>query len=99
MIPVADLATIGAMALATYGTRLGGYVLLKDRTLGPRARAVMDAAPGCVLLAVIAPYFVSSKPVDLAALALTAIAAARLPMLGTVAVAVASTALLRHLVP
>lgn len=96
MIPAIDLATILSMALATYATRAGGYLLLRNRSLGVRARAVMAAAPGCVLIAVIAPYFVSPRPADLIALAVTVVAAARLPMLATVAVAVLSAVLLRQ---
>ena len=96
MIPAIDLATILLMALATYGTRAGGYLLLRNRTLGLRARAVMAAAPGCVLIAVIAPHFVSPRPADLIALAVTVAAAARLPMLATVAIAVVSAGLSRH---
>ena len=96
MIPAIDLATILLMALATYGTRAGGYLLLRNRTLGLRARAVMAAAPGCVLIAVIAPHFVSPRPADLIALAVTVVAAARLPMLATVAIAVLSAGVLRH---
>jgi len=97
MIPTIELATILLMAAATYGTRVGGYLVLRNRTLSPRAKAVMDAAPACVLIAVIAPYFVTSHPADLLALAVTAVAAARLPMLATVAIAVTTAGLLRHL--
>ena len=96
MIPAIDLATILLMALATYATRAGGYLLLRNRTLGTRARAVMAAAPGSVLIAVIAPHFVSPRPADLIALAVTVVAAARLPMLATVATAVVSAGVLRH---
>ncbi len=96
MIPAIDLATILLMALATYATRAGGYLLLRDRSLGVRAQAVMAAAPGCVLIAVIAPHFVSPRPADLIALAVTVVAAARLPMLATVAISVLSAGLLRH---
>ena len=97
MIPAADLATIALMALATYATRIGGYLLLRERRLGPRADAVMKAAPGCVLISVIAPHFVSPRPADLVTLAVTLLAATRLPMLATVAIAVACSGLLRHL--
>ena len=96
MIPAIDLATILLMAFATYATRAGGYLLLRNRTLGARARAVMAAAPGSVLIAVIAPHFVSPRPADLIALAVTVVAAARLPMLATVATAVVSAGVLRH---
>ena len=46
MIPAIDLATILLMALATYATRAGGYLLLRHRILGRRARAVMAEAFG-----------------------------------------------------
>ncbi len=94
---IADLATIGGMAVATYLTRISGYLLLRNRRLGRRAASVMQAAPGCVLIAVIAPWFVSPRPADLAALAVTVLAATRLPMLATVAIAMAATVAFRHL--
>jgi len=96
MIDPTNLLAIAAMATATYLCRIGGYVLLRNRSLGPRAMAVMEAAPGCVLLSVIAPAFVSDDPADLGALALTILAATRLPLLATVLVGVGSAALLRH---
>ena len=91
------LATIALMAIVTYSTRVGGYLLFRNRPIGGRARSVMEAAPGCVLLAVISPYFVASRPADLAALAITLVAASRLPMLATVAVAVSAAGLLRQI--
>ncbi|EJM86742.1 putative membrane protein [Pseudomonas sp. GM74] len=97
MISMAALLTILGMASATYATRLGGYLLLRKRKLGPRARAVMEAAPGCVLISVIAPHFVSPHPEELIALGITLVAAWRLPMLFTVAIAVGSLAGLRLL--
>ena len=98
MIDPANLLAIVLMATVTYLTRIGGYILLRNRSLSPRAMAVMEAAPGCVLLAVIAPVFVSDRPADLIALALTVIAATRLPLLATVIIAVGSAALLRHFI-
>ena len=98
MIPVADLATIALMAVVTYATRLIGYLLMQGRILGARGSAMLDSAPGCVLIAVIAPYFVSTRPAGLAALAIAAAAAAaRAPMLVTVIGAVAVDGALRHL--
>jgi uncharacterized membrane protein len=98
MIDPAAVLTILAMASVTYFTRVAGYLALRNRTLGPRARSVMEAAPGCVLISVIAPYFVSSRPADLVALAITVLAAMRLPMLPTVLIGVAATGLLRHFI-
>ena len=97
MISSATVLAILSMASVTYLTRIGGYVLLRNRTLGPRATAVMEAAPGCVLIALIAPNFVSRNPADLLALAVTVLAATRLSMLPTVLIAVAAAGLLRHL--
>ncbi|MDG2530782.1 AzlD family protein [Caulobacter endophyticus] len=97
MISLPVLATILAMAAVTYLTRIGGYLVLRNRTLGPRATAVMEAAPGCVLIAVIAPHFVSPRPADLAALAITFLAALRLPMLAVVPIGIVAAAGLRWL--
>jgi uncharacterized membrane protein len=97
MIDPTTLFAILAMAGVTYLTRIGGYVMLRNRALGPRAKAVMEAAPGCVLISVIAPDFVSRNPADLAALAITLLAATRLSMLPTVVIGVASAGLLRWL--
>lgn len=99
MIDPTTLLTILLMASATYLTRLLGYLGLRNRDLGPRALAVMEAAPGCVLIAVIAPSFVSGHPADLLALAVTVGAATRLSMLPTVLTGVASAWLLRLLLP
>jgi len=97
MIDPATVLTILLMAGVTYLTRIGGYVVLRNRTLSPRATAVMEAAPGCVLISVIAPDFVSRNPADLAALAITVLAATRLSMLPTVVIGVASAGVLRWL--
>ena len=97
MIDPANLIAIVLMASVTYLTRIGGYVVLRNRTLSRRATAVMEAAPGCVLISVIAPDFVSRNLADLAALAITVLAATRLSMLPTVAIGVASAGVLRHL--
>ncbi|MER8747695.1 AzlD family protein [Mesorhizobium sp. M1050] len=98
MIDATTVLTIVLMAGVTYLTRIGGYVLLRNRTLSARATAVMEAAPGCVLISVIAPAFVSRNPADLLALAITLIAATRLSMLPTVLIGVASAGLLRYLI-
>ncbi|TPI43645.1 AzlD family protein [Mesorhizobium sp. B3-1-6] len=97
MIDPMTVLAILAMAGVTYLTRIGGYVVLRNRTLGPRATAVMEAAPGCVLISVIAPDFVSRNRADLAALAITVFAATRLSMLPTVVIGVASAGVLKWL--
>ena len=97
MIDPLTVVTILLMATVTYLTRVSGYLLLRNRTLGRRATAVMEATPGCVLISVIAPHFVSSRPADLLSLAITLLAATRLPVLPTILIGVASAGLLRHL--
>lgn len=96
MINAASLLTILGMAAVTYATRTLGFLLLRNRVLGARARAVLEAAPGCVLISAIAPYFVSRNPAELITLAITLLAAWKLPMLAAVAIAVSSLALLNY---
>ena len=96
MINWASFLTILGMLAASYSTRLIGFLALRHRSLSPRAAAVMEAAPGCVLIAVIAPHFVSDKPHELIALAITLFAASRFSMLPTVLIAVASAGLLGY---
>jgi uncharacterized membrane protein len=96
MIDRWSLATIVLMALVTYLTRTGGYLLLGGRELPPRTMTVLDTAPGCVLIAVIAPVFLSGRIADLLALLLTIAAAIRLPLLPTVLIGVGSAGLARY---
>jgi uncharacterized membrane protein len=98
MIDRWTIATIVAMALMTYLTRIGGYPVLAGRRLSPQVMTVLDAAPGCVLIAVIAPMFVSGRVADLIALGIAIIAAARLPLFSTVLIAMLSAAVMRHLI-
>lgn len=97
MIDVATLVTLVGMAVATYLTRVLGFVLLRKRTLGPQLTQVLNAAPGCVLIAVLAPTFVTGQPADLIALALTVYAASRFSMLPVVLFAIVSTGVIRAL--
>lgn len=96
MIHSSTLLTIVLMASVTYMTRIAGYVALRNRVLSARVVEVMEAAPGCVLISVIAPDFVADRPADLLALATTLAAATRLPILPTVIIGIASAGVLRH---
>lgn len=91
------ILTIVLMAMTTWFTRVAGFMLLRERTLGPRVRAVMEAAPGCVLITVIAPHFVTTNPADILGLAIALLAAMRFSLLPTVVVSVVATAVLRAL--
>jgi uncharacterized membrane protein len=97
MIDSLTLLIVIAMASVTYLTRVLGFILLRNRTLSPVAREVMQAAPGCVLIAVIAPKFATGNPADLIALSLTLFAATRLPIFPVVLIAVLATGTLRFL--
>ncbi|WP_420832951.1 hypothetical protein [Pseudomonas kermanshahensis] len=98
-----SLVTAGLFYLLIPG---GGYVLagtlagLVSAYLWAKpSTRVLNAAPGCVLVAVIAPAFVSGHSADLIALALTAYAASRFSILPVMLFALAVTAAMRALLP
>lgn len=95
MIHSATLTAILFIAATTYLTRVLGYVLLKNKTLSAKQRQILEVVPGCVLISVIAPYFVRDNPADLTAIAIALLAASRFSLLPTVAVSMASAAVLR----
>jgi uncharacterized membrane protein len=94
-LDTATVAAIIAMAVVTYATRIAGYALVRRLEPGPRTQAVLDAVPGCVLVAVIAPAIASGRPADALAGAVTLIAALRLPMPAVVLVGIGAAALFR----
>ncbi|MDN5643296.1 MAG: AzlD family protein, partial [Acinetobacter sp.] len=89
------LIAILLVAATTYLTRILGYVLLKNKTLSNKQRKILEVVPGCVLISVIAPYFVKDNVADLLAIAITLIAASRFSLLPTVVISMLSAALLR----
>jgi len=95
MIHTPTVIAILFIAATTYLTRILGYVLLKNRSLTNKQRQIMEVVPGCVLISVIAPYFVRDNPADMIAIIITLIAASRFSLLPIVAISMASAALLR----
>ena len=95
MIHSTTLIAILLVAATTYLTRILGYVLLKNKTLSNKQRKILEVVPGCVLISVIAPYFVKDNVADLIAIAITLIAASRFSLLPTVVISMLSAALLR----
>ena len=95
MIHSTTLGAILLVAATTYLTRILGYVLLKNKALSNKQRKILEVVPGCVLISVIAPYFVKDNVADLLAIAITLIAASRFSLLPTVAISMLSAALLR----
>jgi uncharacterized membrane protein len=92
-----NLLAILVMAAITYGTRVAGLALADRLRLGGRARAAFDAIPPAVLVAVIAPVALATGWRETLAAAVTALAATRLPLLGTIAVGVGTIVALRAL--
>lgn len=66
-----ELVVIASMVIATYSTRVIGWLLLRDREVSPRLARVLDAAPACVMMAIVAPSFMTTDIRDLATLFLT----------------------------
>jgi uncharacterized membrane protein len=89
------LAAILAMAAVTYLTRIAGLYVAERLVLNGRAKAAFDAIPPAVLVAVIAPTALTTGWPETIAAAITAIAATRLPLLGTIAVGVLAVVILR----
>ncbi|OTG80096.1 hypothetical protein B9T31_16435 [Acinetobacter sp. ANC 4558] len=95
MIHMSTLIAILFVALTTYLTRILGYLLLKNKTLSTRQRKILEVVPGCVLISVIAPYFVQDNLIDLIAIVITLFAASRFSLLPTVVISMFSAAILR----
>ncbi|OJT43196.1 AzlD family protein [Serratia plymuthica] len=87
--------TITGMALVTYLSRILGYLVLRNRHLSPRARSVMESAPGCVMVSAISPYFVSSNPAEIIAMFIAIGCAIRFSMLPTLIISIASLGMLQ----
>jgi uncharacterized membrane protein len=91
------LLLIVLAGLATYGTRLAGYWLLRNVTITGRTKAALDAVPPAILVAVIAPAVLMQGWPEKIAGAVTIVAALmRLPLLVVIVIGVATTALLRQ---
>jgi uncharacterized membrane protein len=86
---------IAAMAVATVLTRLGGLVLIRFVTIGPKQKRALEAIPPAVLMAVIAPTALVTGPAETLAALATALVATRLPLLAAVAAGVIVVAVAR----
>ncbi|CDN48893.1 AzlD family protein [Neorhizobium galegae] len=96
-VDLATLIAILAMAAATVLTRLSGLVLIRHVSLEGGRRKAIESIPPAVLMAVVAPTAFATGIAETLACAVTAFAALRLPMLVSVALGVASVAILRVL--
>ncbi len=94
LVDGALFGVILAGALATWLTRVGGPWLIARIRLGPAANAALEATPGAVLVALVAPSALS-RPSDALAALLVCLIARRVPMVVAVAAGVAAVVGLR----
>ncbi|MCA8907897.1 MAG: AzlD domain-containing protein [Rhodospirillaceae bacterium] len=73
------LLVILAMALVTYATRVAGVVLVRFIPVRGRVAAALEAIPGSVLIALIAPMVLATGIAETAAAVLTLAVAFRGP--------------------
>lgn len=96
MIDAPTLLAILGMAIATYATRLSGFVLLSGFSPRGRLKAALDALPPAILMAVIAPTVFLTGPAETIASGITAVAAyMRLPLAVSLIIGVVSVVALR----
>ncbi len=89
---------ICCLGLATYTTRIAGYLLMSGVEVKGRMKAVLDAVPTSILTAVIAPTVFMQGPAEFIAGCITLLAALRrIPLLAVIAIGMASVAGLRLL--
>jgi uncharacterized membrane protein len=89
------LAVIVAAGFLTWLTRVGGPWLIARIRLGPAASAALEATPGAVLVALVAPAALS-RPSDALATLFVCLIARRVPMAVAVALGVAAVVILRR---
>jgi uncharacterized membrane protein len=91
------VAAVIGMGVATYGSRLAGYWLLRDVAISGRWKAALDAVPPAILMAVIAPSVFLGSWIEWVAAALTLAAALlRAPLLVSILLGVGTVAVLRY---
>lgn len=65
------LVVIVLMTITVYLTRITGYWLIGRFVIGPRLRRMLDALPGAIIAATVAPSLVQGGPRAILALAAT----------------------------
>lgn len=92
-----EFLTVLAMASATYSTRICGWLLMHNRKVSPNIRTMLEAAPGCVMISIVAPYFMTTDPIMLISLAVVVLSACRFPLIVTMVLGIFTNAALTHL--
>lgn len=86
-------------AVATYLTRIGGYLLIKRfKTIPPRVEAGLNAVPAAVLTTLVAPAALTGGPETAIALVVSLVAGLRVSGLTLIVVGWAVAMALRHFV-
>lgn len=57
--PLGFIAILAAMTLSVFVMRAGGFWLIGHFTLGPRVHRMLDALPGAVIAATVAPILIT----------------------------------------
>lgn len=91
------LMIVLAGGLLTWMTRIGGPWLVERVRLGPGASAALEATPGAVLVAIVAPAALS-RPSDAVAALLVCLIARRVPVALTVVIGVVAVVILRRVI-
>lgn len=86
--------TIIGMALVTFVTRISGFFSLQYFR-SPVIKQVLELAPGCILISLTAPYFVTGNFSDLGVLLLAAVLAVKTSMLKTLLISLAVSFLIQ----
>ena len=93
------LSIIFGGAVATYLTRIGGYLLIKRfKTIPPRVEAGLNAVPAAVLTTLVAPAALTGGPETAIALLVSLVAGLRVSGLALIAIGWAVAMVLRHYV-
>lgn len=93
------LLIIAAGAIATYLTRIGGYVFItRMKRIPPRAEAALNAVPAAVLTTLVAPAAVAGGLDVSLTMAVAFLAGLRISLLPMLAVGWIVVMTLRHLI-
>lgn len=93
------LLIIGAGAIATYLTRIGGYVFItRMKRIPPRAEAALNAVPAAVLTTLVAPAAVTGGLDVSLTMAIALLVGLRLSLLPMLAVGWIVVMVLRHFI-
>lgn len=86
-----------AGAVATFLTRIGGYVLMTQmKSIPPRLEAALNAVPAAVLTTLVAPAFFTGGPDVQVAMAAALIASLRFSVLPMLAIGWCAVMLMRY---